>query len=141
MGRIETGGAAALVAIGAWGVRAERAAETINVAAKESQFIYRGVPAGTERFTQALRGIVQPRGAALDALSLENHVLNNPVSAGVTSWTTDKAVAASFAGSEGKILQVPLNKVADRIVPRPYVGGKYGHESEILLQGVINLNQ
>lgn len=108
--------------------------------AKETQFLYRGVPAGTERYQQALQGIVKPRGTVLDPISLRMHVLGEDVSAGVTSWTTDTAVASRFAGSEGRILKVPYEKVFDNIVPRPFVGGKYGAESEILLKGTINLN-
>lgn len=73
-------------------------------------------------------------------MSLSAHVLGGDVSAGVTSWTTNKAVAATFAGREGIILQIPLNKVSDRIITRPFVEGKYGHESEILLKGIVNLN-
>lgn len=127
--------------VGSHQANAPPAGETVLgccLAAKEAQFLYRGVPAGTERYQQALQGIVKPRGTALDPISLRMHVLGEDVAAGVTSWTTNPAVAARFAGSEGKILKIPYNNVLDRIVPRPFVGGKHAAESEILLKGTLN---
>ena len=111
-----------------------------NLAGDGGQMLYRGVPAGTTRYQQALNGVVVPRGTALDQASLVKHVLGEDVAAGVTSWTADPAVAARFAGSNGKVLQVPMSQVSNQVVPRPFVGGKYGSEAEVLLKGIINVN-
>ena len=60
------------------------------------------------------------------------------VSGGVTSWTKDRAVAKTFAGKNGIILEIRDSAtVRDLVVPRPDIG-KYGHESEVLLRGIIN---
>jgi RHS repeat-associated protein len=108
-------------------------------AVEEGVKLYRGVPAGTTKYEQALQGLVKPRGSALDQDSLIKHVLGEDVDSGVTSWTKDPAVAARFSGPNGLVLEVPLSNVLDRVVPRPPVGGKYENESEVLLKGIINL--
>jgi len=53
-------------------------------------------------------------------------------------FTTRTSRNTRGVSNEGKILQIPLNKVTDRIVPRPFVDGRYGAESETLLRGTYN---
>ena len=102
--------------------------------------LFRGVPGnGTQKAILGQQGIAIPRGTALDEASLIKHVLGEDVNAGVTSWTTERSVAARFSGPNGTIIEVPLNKVSSQIVPRPLVP-KYGGESEVLLKGTIQGN-
>jgi len=98
--------------------------------------LYRGVPAGTPRHADALRGIAAPRGTRLDADAVEKHVLGEDVAAGVTSWTTDRAVARRFAGDDGVILEVDPARVAGREVPRPNVR-RYAGGNEVLILGPV----
>ena len=99
--------------------------------------LYRGVPANTTRYADAIQGYVRPRGTAIDNNTLVKHILGADVSSGVTSWTTNKSIAQSFAGNGGTIIQINKSSVADKIIQRPFVEGKYAGESEILLQGTI----
>lgn len=98
--------------------------------------LYRGVPAGTFRFADALRGVATPRGMRLDRDALEKHVMAEDVAAGVTSWTTDRAVARRFSGGDGVILEIERSRLAGREVPRPPVR-RYGDENEVLIQGRV----
>lgn len=108
----------------------------------ESDFLgeklYRGVPGnGTEKAILGQQGIAKPRGTALDPASLEAHVAGADVKTGVTSWTTDREIAAKrFAGPNGTVIEVNKSSVADKIVPRPNVQ-KYKDEKEVLLKGTI----
>jgi hypothetical protein len=81
---------------------------------------------------------VIPRGTALDTNTVLNHI--NDVfgtKAGVTSWTTDLAIARRFAqGPGGVIIEVNLCDVAAKIYPRPVMAPDRG-ESEVLLIGKI----
>ncbi len=106
-------------------------------AAKSEQMLFRGVPGnGTQKAILGQQGVAIPRSTALDEGSLIRHVLGEDVSAGVTSWTTDRAVATRFSGSGGTIIEVPVSKVSSQVVPRPPVP-KYGGESEVLLRGTV----
>jgi len=109
-----------------------------TAAAEEGQMLYRGVPGnGTQKAILGEQGIAIPRGAALDNESLTLHVQGADVNAGVTSWTTDRSVAAQrFAGPNGTVIEVPMSQVESQIVPRPNVP-KYGSEQEVLLKGTI----
>lgn len=99
--------------------------------------LFRGVPGPhTARGKLGQQGIAQPRGTALDEASLRRHVLGEDVDAGVTSWSTSRAQAKRFSGSEGTIIEVDAAEVADRVLPRPDVE-KYGDELEVLLRGWI----
>jgi hypothetical protein len=101
------------------------------------QPLYRGVPGPhTPRGRLGQQGIAEPRGTALDPVSLEKHVRGDPVKAGVTSWTTKRNVAKRFSGTEGTIIEVDSAAVRNRVVPRPPVP-KYFDESEVLLRGRI----
>jgi hypothetical protein len=108
-----------------------------SLAAEEGQMLYRGVPGnGTQKAILGQQGVAIPRGIALDEGSLVQHVLGEDVNAGVTSWTTDRAVAARFSGPNGTIIEVPMSKVSSQVVPRPPLP-KYGGESEVLLKSTI----
>jgi RHS repeat-associated protein len=99
--------------------------------------LFRGVPGPqTARGRLGQQGIVEPRGTALDAASLEKHVRGEPVNAGVTSWTPERKVAKRFSGSDGTIIEVDAASVAGKVVPRPPVP-KYPGEKEVLLKGRI----
>jgi RHS repeat-associated protein len=100
--------------------------------------LYRGVPGGdTEKAILGRQGVAKPRGTALDQTSLEAHVSGADAKAGVTSWTTDREIAAKrFAGSDGTVIEVNKSSVVDKVVPRPNVA-KYGSEKEVLLKGTI----
>jgi hypothetical protein len=111
-----------------------------SFAAESEQMLFRGVPGnGTQKAILGEQRIAIPRGAALDEASLTKHVLGEDINAGVTSWTTDPAVAARFPGPNGTIIEVPLSDVSSQIVPRPPVL-KYGSENEVLLKGIIQGN-
>ncbi len=103
----------------------------------DEPFLYRGVPASTDRFMDALNGIARPRGTDLSSSALIRHVLGEDVASGVTSWTTSLEVAQRFSGSGGLILRVDRGKVLGLQVLRPNVG-KYASEEEVLLRGLIN---
>jgi hypothetical protein len=45
-------------------------------------------------------------------------------------------VAKRFSGPQGTIIEVPKEKVVDKIVPRPPVA-KHESEKEVLLKGVV----
>ena len=102
------------------------------------QMLYRGVPNnGTERARLAAQGIAQPRGTAVDQATLTAHVMGDDANSGVTSWTTDRNIAAQrFAGPDGTVIEVPMSKVQNQVVPRPNVG-KYNSEKEVLLKGTV----
>lgn len=100
------------------------------------KYLYRGVPAGTDRYLQAMNGVIRPRGTQLSSTALEKHVLGEDVASGVTSWTTDINQARRFAGSNGAILRIEASKVREIIMPRPNVG-RYEHELETLLRGEV----
>jgi len=109
----------------------------LQCAAEEGQMLFRGVPGnGTQKAILGQLGIAVPRGTALDEASLIKHVLGEDVNAGVTSWTTERGVAARFSGPDGTIIEAPLSKVSGQIVPKPPVP-KYGAESEVLLRGTV----
>jgi hypothetical protein len=111
--------------------------ERYSFAAEEGQMLFRGVPGnGTQKAILGQQGIAIPRGTALDEGSLIRHVLGEDVNAGVTSWTSERGVAARFSGPDGTIIEVPMSKVSSQIVPRPPVP-KYGSESEVLLRGTV----
>ncbi len=99
--------------------------------------LYRGVPlhAG-ERSRLAAQGLSRPRGTRLDLDALERHVRGTDIASGVTSWSTSIEQARRFAGSNGYILRVNADDVADKIVQRPDIG-KYLEELEVLLRGTI----
>ena len=114
------------------------AKDTAKTTSKEGEKLFRGVPAGdTEKATLGRQGVAKPRGTALDEESLKLHVKGKEVNAGVTSWTTDRSIAAKrFAGSDGTVIEANKSDVADKIVSRPNVG-KYTDEKEVLLKGTI----
>lgn len=101
--------------------------------------LFRGVPktSAGDKARLAKQGIAKPRGSALDQRSLEKHVLGEDVASGVTSWTTRREVAKRFSGADGTIIEVPAKSVADRVVARPNILGKYADEAEVLLKGII----
>ena len=100
--------------------------------------LYRGVPGQKGPKAQlAKQGIAKPRGTALDEASLRLHVRNEDVNSGVTSWTPDRNEAKKFSGSGGTIIEVQEAAVQDKVVSRPNVDGKYAHEQEIFLRGVV----
>ena len=90
----------------------EAAASGASAAAEEGQMLFRGVPGnGTQKAILGQQGIAIPRGTALDEGSLIRHVLGEDVNAGVTSWTTERGVAARFSGPDGTIIEVPMSRV------------------------------
>jgi hypothetical protein len=92
--------------------------------------LYRGVPSGTQRGRDALKGIVRPRGESQNYLK---HVEGGDVAADVTSWTTDKNIAKRFGDI---ILEIEEKVVKHKIVPHP-APGLYAHEKEVLIRGVL----
>jgi len=104
----------------------------------EEPYLYRGIPRGTQRHTEALNGLVRPSGTDVSFNAWERHVHGEDVASGVTSWTTDINVARQrFAGGSGTVLRVEAARARHRFMTRPNVGGKYADELERLIRGDI----
>ncbi len=105
---------------GGWGWG--RAGGNVNVE------VYRGVARGHPGFENARRGIATPRGGH------RNPYLHNKgdTMSEFTSWTTDRSVAERFAGKDGVVLEMTVDK--SKLISSP---NRYS-ESEVLIQGPVS---
>ena len=92
--------------------------------------LYRGVPGNTPRGQDALNGRVRPCGTSTDYSS---HVMDDPVNADVTSWSTSERIARRFGDV---ILVIDMDEVLSRIVPNP-LADRHGEE-EVLVRGALD---
>lgn len=129
------------------GVISDAISKVFKKAPEEMITVYRGVNNGAgEAYTNALNGIVKPRGGLFghSNAKLHNSGLNGTINSKFTSWTTDIDVALNYAyrnSGEGVLLELKIPKSRLTISPNTksinlfHKPGTIISESEWLLKG------
>ena len=95
---------------------------------EEMATVFRGVNNESPAYSNALEGIANPRGTALDPVA---HNAFDTANSGFTSWTTDLNTAVEFADNGGVVLRTTVPRSTLIASPDAF------SEAEVLIKGPV----